>query len=197
MSITKYVFVAGSLLGGVTLTSCVSQSAYDSLDAENQQLHGYIGKQRAEIAEKDRQLAETHGKLSEAKGQTARLQGAIKYTIESDLLFKSGSWEMSDKGKETIEKMATKLAPTQTNKLVVNGYTDSQPIGDTLEKQGVESNQELSEKRAEAVRDFLIEKGVSPNLVIARGHGESDPVSTNDTEKGRSENRRVELTLGG
>jgi chemotaxis protein MotB len=192
----KYLLIAGSLLGSVALTSCVSQSSYDSLDAENAQLHNYIAAQRTELELTKGRLDDREAQLGESKGHVTRLQGAIKYTVESDLLFPAGSWKMSKEGKDVITKMADKLAPTQENKLVVNGYTDSTPIGDELEKKGIDSNQELSEKRAAAVRAFLITKGMAPDKIIAIGHGEEKPVSTNETAKGRSQNRRVELTLG-
>jgi chemotaxis protein MotB len=193
----KYLLIAGSFLGSVALTSCVSQSYYDSLDEENAQLHNYIAALRMELEQTRSRLDESDVQLGESKGDVTRLQGAIKYTVESDLLFPSGSWKMSKEGKDVIAKMANKLAPTQENKLVVNGYTDSTPIGDELEKKGVDSNQELSEKRAAAVRAFLIQKGMSPDKIIAIGHGDERPVSTNETAKGRSQNRRVELSLGG
>jgi chemotaxis protein MotB len=198
MTITlRFVLVTGTLLGSAALTGCVSQSSYDTLKAENTQLHNYISVQRNEMAQNKSEQEQTKGQLAESQGQTARLQGAVKYTIESDLLFPSGSWEMSDKGKDVISKMAKKLAPSQQNRLVVTGYTDSVPIGGQLEEKGIDSNKELSEKRAEAVKTFLIEQGLSPNLVIARGGGEDKPVAPNDTPKGRSQNRRVELSLGG
>jgi chemotaxis protein MotB len=198
MRITANVLlIAGSLLGGTALTSCVSQSSYDSLNAENAQLHSYIATQRSEIAQQKADIEHGKGQLAESQGDTARLQGAIKYTVESDLLFKSGSWKLTDEGKDVIRKMAKKLAPSQQNRLVVTGYTDNIPIGDQLEKKGIDSNKELSEKRAEAVKQFLIEQGLSPTLVIARGGGEDKPVSTNESPKGRSQNRRVELSLGG
>ncbi len=186
----KFVLVACSLLGSAALTSCVGQGSYDQLNAENTQLRNYIQAQRTE-------LDQTRAQLGESRGQTSRLQGAIKYTVESDLLFKSGSWQISDEGKDVIAKMAHKLAPTQENKLVVTGFTDNEPIGDSLEKKGIDSNQELSQKRAESVRKLLIDEGVKPELIIARGGGETQPVAPNDTAKGRSQNRRVELSLGG
>jgi chemotaxis protein MotB len=179
--------LAGGFLLSTALAACVSQSKYDALQAENAQLK----------QEHSAQRAADQAAIAEGKGQVSRLQGAIKYTIESDLLFAPGSWTLSEAGKRTIAKMASQLAPTQRNKLVVNGYTDTQPIGRELERKGVSSNQELSEKRAEAVRDFLVSQGVNPDLVSAVGHGASNPIARNDTTRGRSQNRRVELTLGG
>jgi chemotaxis protein MotB len=178
----------------VALMACVSESKYEALEAQNAQLQEQLASQSAAQAA---QRTEHEAEIARSEGRVSRLQGAIKYTVESDLLFEPGSWELSDAGKQTIAKMAAKLAPTQENKLVVTGYTDDVPIGRTLEEKGISSNQELSEKRAQAVKDFLISQGVDRNLVTAVGHGASNPIAENDTAKGRSKNRRVELSLGG
>ena len=79
----------------------------------------------------------------------------------------------------------------------MNGYTDNAPIGPALKRQGITSNQELSQKRAENVGQFLISQGVRPDLVQAQGYGDADPIAPNDTAKGRAQNRRVELALAG
>ena len=188
--ITKSL-VAGSFFCGIVLTGCVSQGQYDLLEAQNMHLE-------QKVAAQSRQHSEDLAQIEAHKVQITRLQGAIKYTIESDLLFPPGSWTISDDGKEIIAKMAKKLAPTQEGKLVVNGYTDNTPIGPALEKKGITSNKELSEKRAEAVKEFLISQGIPEDKLKAVGHGQSHPVAKNDTATGRSHNRRVELTqLGG
>ena len=66
-----------------------------------------------------------------------------------------------------------------------------------LMRQGVTSNLELSQKRADNVMQFMIARGVNPSLVSAQSFGEKDPVASNDTPEGRVKNRRVELTLAG
>ena len=129
--------------------------------------------------------------------QVGRLQDAIKFTVNSDLLFRSGSWEMSPQGKELIAKLAPKLAPFQQTKLVVNGYTDNAPVEPALKRQGVTSNEVLSQKRAEAVMQYLISQGVKPDMISARGFGEAKPIASNNTAQGRAQNRRVEVTLAG
>ena len=116
--------------------------------------------------------------------------------MNSDLLFPSGGWQMSDAGKRIISGFAQKLAPTQENKLLVYGYTDNQPIGPNLRSQGITSNEVLSQKRAENVMEFLISQGVKPDLVAAKGFGDANPIASNATAAGRAKNRRVELTLG-
>ena len=93
--------------------------------------------------------------------------------------------------------MAAKLAPTQQNKILVSGYTDNKPVGPALGRQGITSNQDLSQNRAENVMAFLTSQGVKPDLFSARGFGEADPVASNDTPQGRAQNRRVELSLAG
>jgi chemotaxis protein MotB len=104
---------------------------------------------------------------------------------------------MRPQGQQIIADFAKKLAPTQQNHLLVKGYTDNAPIGPALRRQGVSSNQDLSQKRADAVMQFLISQGVRADLVSAHGYGEADPVASNDTASGRAQNRRVELSLAG
>src|ERR1700761_8892409 len=164
-----------------SLSACVSQSTYDALQAQNQQLQT--------------QNQQLQSQVSAQQAQVARLQGAIKYTVNSDLLFKPGSWDIAPDGEQIMAKMASQLASTQQNPLVVNGYTDNAPIGAALKKRGVTSNLELSQKRAEAVMQFLISHGVRADLLSAKGYGEADPVAPNTTPAGRSQNRRVEITL--
>lgn len=164
-----------ALVTPLALGACgVPQSEYDALKTQNEQLQQ---------------------QLAEARSHTARLQEAVKYTVNSDLLFPSGSWQMSGRGKEIIARLAEKLAPTQQHHLLVNGYTDNVPVGPTLAAQGITSNQVLSERRAENVRDFLISQGVNQDLVTAQGYGEADPVAPNDTPADRAKNRRVVLEL--
>ena len=166
-----------SLLSTTMLTGCVVwQSDYDKLQSQNQQLQQ---------------------QLAASQQQNSRLQGAIKYTVNSDLLFAPGSWEMRPQGQQVIANLAKKLAPTQQNHLMVSGYTDNAPIGEALRREGVASNQELSKKRADAVMQYLISQGVKPDLLSAQGFGDASPVASNDTAQGRAQNRRVELSLVG
>ena len=174
--VRKFRVLAFALGAPFALAGCVAQSQYDQVVAQNQQLQQ---------------------QLSASQAHVTRLQGAIRYTVNSDLLFRSGSWQMSADGKDVIAKMAKKLAADQQDKLVVNGYTDNAPVGAALKKMGVTSNQDLSQKRADAVRQYLISQGVKPDLVSAVGHGESDPIATNNTPQGRAENRRVDITVAG
>ena len=181
ISTVKRPLIVVSLLSATMLAGCVSQSKYDALQTQYQQLQ--------------QQSQEQSQELAAAKAQVSRLQTAIKYTVNSDLLFPSGGWELSARGKRLIAQLSAKLAPTQQNKIVVNGYTDNAPIGPALQRQGVTSNQVLSQKRAESVMQFLISQGFKADLLSAHGYGDANPVASNDTAQGRAKNRRVELAV--
>src|SRR5688572_23946677 len=189
-----------SLIAPIFLSACasdVSQSKYDGVVAENEQLQS----QNQQLQSHNQQLQSQNQQLQQQaavdQAHINRLQSAIKYTVNSDLLFPSGDWEISDAGKDVIAKVAQVLAPQQQEKLVVNGYTDNASIGASLQQQGITSNQVLSEKRAEAVMEYLISQGVKAELVGSQGFGEADPIAPNSTAQGRAMNRRVEITLAG
>jgi chemotaxis protein MotB len=195
--------VAAVLLGG-----CVSQGKYNDLEGkyttlqrQYTELQGHYTQLQQASAAQARQsavdIAALQKEIDAGKVHVSRLQNAIKYTVNSDLLFRSGSWEMSPQGQEVIAKLVPQLAPFQQAKLVVNGYTDNAPIGRALQRQGVTSNEELSQKRAEAVMAYLTAHGVKPDMIAAQGHGEADPIASNATAQGRAQNRRVEVTLAG
>jgi len=162
------------------LAGCVSQHKYDALDAQYQQLNQTMS---AEVASNQMQIT--------------RLGDAIKVTVNNELLFPSGDWQMPVEAQRTLSKIVPILAPKQQNKVQVNGYTDNVPIGPGLKSQGITSNLELSQKRADTVMQYMISQGVNPSLVSAQGFGEKEPVASNDTPEGRAQNRRVELTLAG
>jgi outer membrane protein OmpA-like peptidoglycan-associated protein len=125
------------------------------------------------------------------------LMGAINvvYTLDSDMLFPPGGWQLSEAGKEAIAAIVRKLAPTQEHMLYVSGFTDSTPVGPELAAQGITSNLVLSQRRADDVMQFLISQGINPSLVVAKGFGDADPVASNATPEGRARNRRVEFSL--
>src|SRR5215831_21042165 len=202
-SVLLLLCAASALLAG-----CVSQGKYDDLQGKYNTLQGQYNALQgqyqklqqasaAQAAQSATEMAALKKEIDAGKVHVSRLQNAIKYTVNSDLLFRSGSWEMSKEGQEVIAKLAPRLAPFQQSKIVVNGYTDNAPVGKALQRQGVTSNEVLSQKRAEAVMQYLISQGVKPDLISARGFGEANPIASNDTAQGRAQNRRVEVTLAG
>ncbi|WP_266181074.1 OmpA/MotB family protein [Dyella humicola] len=173
------------LSAALLMAGCVSQQKYDESQQKN-----------AELEAQYKQLNATMGsEISSREMHIERMQNAIKVSVNSQLLFPSGGWEMSTEAKTSIAKIAAILAPHQRNKIMVNGYTDSTPIGAALAAQGVPTNLVLSQKRADNVMQFMISQGVRPDMVSAHGFGEESPVASNDTAEGKAQNRRVELTI--
>jgi chemotaxis protein MotB len=180
--LSRIAATAGAVMSliALSLSACVPAQQYDALENDYNQLNQRLS---SEIASQQVHIT--------------RLQGAIKVAVNSDLLFPSGGWQMPPQAAHTIAEMAPILAPFQQTTIIVTGYTDNVPIGPELQQQGIDSNQQLSLKRAQTVANFLVSQGVNPNLLQTRGLGDADPVSSNDTPQGRAQNRRVELTLAG
>lgn len=169
------------LLPAAALSGCVWQSTYDELQSQYNALQG--------------QYSQLQGQYSQMQAQNGRLTSTIGYVVNDDLAFKSGSWELSDAGEQTMARVAQQLAPYQTRRILINGYTDNQPVGAALRQQGVDSNATLSEKRAEAVAAFLAQHGVRQDMMTTKGWGEQQPVASNNTPAGRAQNRRVEISF--
>jgi outer membrane protein OmpA-like peptidoglycan-associated protein len=107
----------------------------------------------------------------------------------SDVLFDTGSYTLKPGAREKLAKISGILLAYPSLKVQVEGHTDS--VG------GDDFNQRLSEQRAEAVREYLVDQMVPANAVSAFGFGKTRPVATNDTAEGRQQNRRVELVVSG
>jgi outer membrane protein OmpA-like peptidoglycan-associated protein len=107
----------------------------------------------------------------------------------SDVLFDTGKFSLKTGAREKLAKVAGILIAYPTLAIEVGGYTDN--VG------GDEMNQKLSENRASAVRDYLVEQGVGTASLTAKGFGNTLPVASNENASGRQENRRVELVVSG
>ena len=173
MTIARAKHTLIALLPAAALAAC-GPSDYDAIKAQNAQLQA-----------QNQTLTE----------QVNRLQGTLRVVVNDDLAFKSGSWELSNAGEQTMARVAQQLAPFQTRHIAINGYTDNVPVSAALHQQGVDSNAMLSQKRAEAVMAFLAQHGVRQDMMTTRGWGEQQPVASNDTPAGRAQNRRVEITF--
>jgi flagellar motor protein MotB len=118
-------------------------------------------------------------------------------TMASDLAFASGSYTLTRAGRAKLNDLLPTLQSGMgpNDKVVVYGYTDNHPIGAALKKKGIIDNLDLSSRRADAVVRYLTSKGVNPNIISAKGRGDTHPVAPNDTAKGRAANRRIEIVV--
>jgi len=105
--------------------------------------------------------------------------------VLGDVLFATNEATLTQNATATLDKAAASLQEWGHIKVEVAGYTDDRGTA--------KYNESLSSRRADAVRTYLISKGVDADRLTAKGYGESSPVADNATVEGRSENRRVEL----
>jgi len=166
-------------------------AAADQAARERQAAQAEIerAKQAAEQAKQEQvrlrqQLVEQFNRVLETREST---RGLI--VNMSGVWFDTGKATLKPGAREKLSKIAAIVSGHSGLKLEVEGHTDSTGSED--------SNQQLSERRAEAVRDFLTQQGVSSTSIVARGMGESQPVASNDTAAGRQLNRRVEMIVSG
>ncbi len=176
-SLAKSWFVVLAAVSAVPLSACVSQSAYDEVQAQNQQLQAQV---------------------QQLQGQIATLQAQASFVEAGDLLFPPGGYELSAAGKaELANDIAPRLRGLPYAKVVVYGYTDNAPVGPELQRAGIHDNLTLSTRRAGAVVTFLISQGVAPKIISAKGFGDTHPVVPNDTPSNRAKNRRIVITVQG
>ena len=116
----------------------------------------------------------------------------IKYELPAsitlqDVLFETGSATLSASSNKSLDELAAFMKRKTTMEIEVAGHTDN--VGNA------EANLTLSQKRAEAVRNYLLRKGIHPSRVKAKGYGQDSPVADNGTEEGRRKNRRTEIHI--
>jgi outer membrane protein OmpA-like peptidoglycan-associated protein len=179
-------------------------------DATLRQHLGYLAEVKVEIARSaaEKQFAEDQGnawtaelerrrsRLSAAEAEALRLElAALKakqtergYVITiSDVLFTTAKWDIKPGAAKNLDQLVALLKKYPNLTVFVEGHTDSVGKDDY--------NQGLSERRAGAVKDLLVARGVSSSRITAVGHGESLPVADNKTAAGRQQNRRVEIVF--
>jgi len=116
-----------------------------------------------------------------------RREESLIVTLPGDVLFESGSAALSPGAYERLRTTADILNRYPDTVVIIKGHTDSAGSSD--------SNLELSERRADSVRNYLVGQGVASHRISAVGMGEAFPVASNDTPVGRQMNRRVELEV--
>ena len=114
-------------------------------------------------------------------------QGEINVRLTSDILFDTDSAGLRSESRATLRDLAANFKQYPDELIDVEGHTDS--TGTSAH------NQSLSNRRANSVRDFLVDNGVASRSITAVGYGETRPKDTNSTPEGRQLNRRVEIHI--
>lgn len=139
---------------------------------------------RPDFKPQAKQTAAAYQPTQPAETQRADLQLVLD---ASDILFEFDKWVIRAEVVPELDQWADYFRQNPQVTAEIDGYADS--IGSTT------YNLTLSERRAQAVKNYLIKKGVEPQRFVARGFGESKPVAPNTTYEGRQKNRRVELNF--
>jgi len=175
-----------------------AESAKQAADAEAQQARAQAQQAQAAAAQAEQDKAKAEQEKNALRDQLREQLNVVLETREtarglivnvSDVLFDTGSANLKPGAREKLARVAGILATHADLHIEVEGHTDS--VGTA------EYNQRLSERRAQSVRDYLVQQKIPPTTVDTTGFGKSRPVASNDTAAGRQQNRRVEMVVSG
>jgi outer membrane protein OmpA-like peptidoglycan-associated protein len=150
--------------------------------------------QQAETAKQAKQdLSDSEKRTAEARAELAKIaavkeeERGLVVTLSGSILFRSAKSTLLSSAQVKLDQVAKALLSVRERNLIVEGHTDSQ---------GSESyNQGLSQRRADTVRDYLVQRGYPADRIQSRGKGKGSPIADNASPEGRANNRRVEIII--
>lgn len=148
---------------------------------------GYMYYINQKMVKLQTQINQNTGMINAVERKVDENNKQITMVFRDSVLFEKNSAVLLAGGQNALNELSRTLIEYPESRALIKGYTSSE--GEEV------YNQELSQRRAEAVRNFLISQGVSSERLTALGYGEADPVASNSTEGGRQLNRRVEIVI--
>ncbi|NMM49609.1 OmpA family protein [Marinigracilibium pacificum] len=133
----------------------------------------------------DKQAEELRKDLEGA--EVERVGEGIKITFDSGLMFPLDSYQLTSETKDNLNELSETLNKYDDTNILIEGHTDATGSD--------EYNEELSEKRANSVANYLVANNVDLSRLKTMGYGEDQPIASNDTKTGRQQNRRVEVAI--
>jgi outer membrane protein OmpA-like peptidoglycan-associated protein len=183
------------MLTWACLVPAPAQETKAPLEAERQQLD--LERQKLELEKKQLELQRKQLQIEETARKELQIketEEAVTMKLEGDVLFDFDKAEIKPEAEQTLDKVGSVISQFPEGKVLIEGHTDSKGSPDV--------NLELSKRRAEAVKGWLVKKkGVPESIITTRGFGETKPVAPNtnpdgsDDTQGRQQNRRVEITV--
>ena len=173
--------------------SCLRSARRSQTQAEQARQQAELDKQQAtqqaQQAETDK--AQMRARMLQQLNQILETTDTARGLIVNmpDVLFDTGKADLQPVARERLAKVAGILIAYPDIRVEIDGYTDSTG--------SLEFNQQLSQQRADAVRNYLASQGVNSSAIRTQGFGPSQPIASNDTPSGRQQNRRVELVVSG
>jgi outer membrane protein OmpA-like peptidoglycan-associated protein len=151
------------------------------------------GQQAEAVRQGKQDLSDSEKRTADALAALARLaavkeeERGLVITLSGGVLFRSAQSTLLSSAQVKLDQVAKALLAVPARGLIVEGHTDSQ---------GSESyNQGLSQRRADAVRDYLVQRGYPADRIQSRGKGKGSPIADNASPEGRANNRRVEIVI--
>jgi len=165
-----------------------NQAQLKSSQQDLQTARADLDKERTARAAAEARVSEALKSLAQVASVNEEKRGTV-ITLSGSVLFPSGNDQLSPIARQSLDRVASVLTDQPPEKpITVEGYTDSRGADNF--------NQQLSQRRADAVRGYLVSRGVQSERIQAAGRGEASPIATNDTPDGRASNRRVEIVIG-
>lgn len=170
-------------------------AARGELDAVTQsraQLQVKTAKLEEKSAEYEKLAESLRGQIEAGQVELSELKGRMTVKLRDKILFSSGSARINKEGRAALDAVAEAFKGLQGKNVIVTGFTDDVPVGP---RAPFKDNWDLSTLRALSVVKYLESKGVDPRMLGAAGFSEFRPLVANDSEEGRSQNRRIEIAL--
>jgi outer membrane protein OmpA-like peptidoglycan-associated protein len=159
----------------------------DKSDAEFQKQQAEIVKQgKQDLSDSEKRTADAVAELAAIAAVKEEERGLV-VTLSGGVLFRSAESTLLSSAKVKLDQVANALLSVRARNLIVEGHTDSQG--------SASYNQGLSQRRADAVRDYLVQRGYPTDRIQARGKGKGSPIADNASPEGRANNRRVEIII--
>ncbi len=177
------------------LVAVPAQETKDPLDVEKKQIE--LDRQRLELKKKELDLRSKQLEIEESERKELQIEEtekAVTMQLRGDVLFEFDQSEIKPEAEQTLDKVGSVISQFPEGKVLIEGHTDSKGSPDV--------NVELSKRRAQVVKEWLVKnKGIPESIITTTGFGETKPVTPNtnpdgsDNPEGRQQNRRVEITV--
>jgi chemotaxis protein MotB len=174
--------LSGTLEGTSAELFAANQSLLELVDER-----GEMGAELAEFKQMTRELSRM---IDSGRLQVSFRRGRMVVELKAQVLFPSGSADLTIDGKDALTEVARSLRGFRGRHFIVAGHTDNVPVSGKFV-----NNWDLSSARAVTVTGALIRGGLRPAQLVAAGYGEHDPIARNNTDAGKQANRRIEIIL--
>lgn len=174
---------------GIAIGSAIGALSGGILGNEIDNIDAQVADKESRIAEQERQIQENQRLLNELRKRGADVRSTERGVVINlpDVLFEFDKAQLTEEARRTVADISAELRQLPERHISVEGHTDS--VGTLV------YNQRLSEGRARNVAEALLANGIPRKQVATVGYGETDPIASNSTPRGRQRNRRVEIII--